>query len=92
MRKLLKEWSRGPDLNRGPADYESAALPTELPRRLFDCNIRGKNLSNFGRVWCVAWERPVGALDVARRDLLLARLMYRGGTICLHALRHLRHY
>jgi hypothetical protein len=26
-------WSRGPDLNRGPADYESAALPTELPRR-----------------------------------------------------------
>jgi hypothetical protein len=37
-------------LNRGPADYESAALPTELPRRLFDCNIGGKKLSNFGRV------------------------------------------
>src|SRR5581483_11506041 len=27
-----RNWSRGPDLNRGPADYESAALPTELPR------------------------------------------------------------
>jgi hypothetical protein len=25
-------WSRDPDLNRRPADYESAALPTELPR------------------------------------------------------------
>src|SRR4029450_6454244 len=28
-------WSRRADLNRGPADYESAALPTEL-RRLTD--------------------------------------------------------
>jgi hypothetical protein len=27
-----KIWSRGADLNRRPADYESAALPTELPR------------------------------------------------------------
>ena len=26
------EWSRCSDLNRGPADYESAALPTELHR------------------------------------------------------------
>ena len=26
-------WSRRADLNRGPADYESAALPTELRRR-----------------------------------------------------------
>src|SRR2546422_3429001 len=25
-------WSRRADLNRGPADYESAALPTELRR------------------------------------------------------------
>src|SRR5271156_699542 len=25
-------WSRGEDLNLRPADYESAALPTELPR------------------------------------------------------------
>ncbi len=31
--QLKDGWSRGPDLNRGPADYESAALPTELPRR-----------------------------------------------------------
>src|SRR6202162_926588 len=72
--------------------YESAALPTELPRRLFDCNIRGKKLSNFGRVWCVAWERPVGALDMTCRDGLLAHLMHRAGTICSHALRRLRHH
>ena len=29
----LENWSRHADLNRGPADYESAALPTELCRR-----------------------------------------------------------
>ena len=28
----LEDWSRWPDLNRRPADYESAALPTELQR------------------------------------------------------------
>src|ERR1022692_1861666 len=28
--KLLKGWSHPPGLNRRPADYESAALPTEL--------------------------------------------------------------
>jgi hypothetical protein len=30
--KLAGIWSRRSDLNRGPADYESAALPTELRR------------------------------------------------------------
>jgi len=29
----LEDWSRWPDLNRRPADYESAALPAELQRR-----------------------------------------------------------
>ena len=29
-RKLLKDWSHPPGSNRRPADYESAALPTEL--------------------------------------------------------------
>ena len=29
----FEEWSRRTDLNRRPADYESAALPTELLRR-----------------------------------------------------------
>jgi len=29
----LSMWSRRPDSNRRPADYESAALPTELRRR-----------------------------------------------------------
>jgi hypothetical protein len=60
-------WSRGPDLNRGPADYESAALPTELPRRLFDCNIRGKKLSNFGRSSCAALARTANAPRASRR-------------------------
>ena len=40
-------WSRGPDLNRGPVDYESTALPTELPRlRVIYCSIARKKLSN----------------------------------------------
>ena len=26
-------WSRGPESNRQPADYKSAALPVELPRQ-----------------------------------------------------------
>jgi hypothetical protein len=30
--RFLGNWSRRSDLNRGPADYESAALPTELRR------------------------------------------------------------
>ena len=36
-------WSRKSDLNRRPADYESAALPTELLRpalRLYRCALR----------------------------------------------------
>ena len=31
-KKFAGIWSRRSDLNRGPADYESAALPTELRR------------------------------------------------------------
>jgi hypothetical protein len=32
-RKREKQWSREPDSNRRPTDYESIALPTELSRR-----------------------------------------------------------
>ncbi len=32
MLKKSKRWSRWPDLNRRPIDYESIALPTELHR------------------------------------------------------------
>src|SRR5258706_4347253 len=40
-------WSRGPDLNRGPVDYESTALPTELPRLgVIHSSIARKKLSN----------------------------------------------
>jgi hypothetical protein len=31
-------WSRSPDLNRRPVDYESTALPTELLRPLLELN------------------------------------------------------
>src|SRR5712672_1267767 len=42
-----KSWSRGPDLNRGPVDYESTALPTELPRLgVIHSSIAWKKLSN----------------------------------------------
>src|SRR5664280_1878932 len=30
--KSTNDWSRSPDLNWGPTDYESVALPTELLR------------------------------------------------------------
>src|SRR6266853_1224241 len=54
---LEKRWSRGPDLNRGPVDYESTALPTELPRlRVIHSSIARKKLSN------------VAAEDVAARN------------------------
>lgn len=32
VRRILIVWSRLPDLNRRPTDYESVALPTELSR------------------------------------------------------------
>src|ERR1700687_1442414 len=45
---LENRWSRGPDLNRGPVDYESTALPTELPRlRVIHSSIAWKKLSNM---------------------------------------------
>ena len=33
--KRLGEWCRHTDLNRGPSDYKSDALPTELYRHIF---------------------------------------------------------
>src|ERR1700680_1532234 len=51
---LEKRWSRGPDLNRGPVDYESTALPTELPRpRVIHSSIVRKKLSNTA-MWVAA--------------------------------------
>jgi len=47
------EWSRLPDLNRRPADYESAALPTELSRLTKRQYTRGY---------------LIGQISVARRD------------------------
>ncbi len=32
MYTFLFHWCRGAESNRGPTDYESVALPTELPR------------------------------------------------------------
>src|ERR1700719_4995942 len=47
LKELQERWSRGPDLNRGPVDYESTALPTELPRlRVIHSSIARKKLSN----------------------------------------------
>ncbi len=45
-------WSHPPGSNRRPADYESAALPTELGWRSFVlCNLRlGQNLVGFSYV------------------------------------------
>jgi hypothetical protein len=50
LKQLQERWSRGPDLNRGPVDYESTALPTELPRpNELQCSIQRKKLSNHDR-------------------------------------------
>ena len=43
-------WSRRSDLNRGPADYESAALPTEL-RRPGGRSARGTNVRRTSEVY-----------------------------------------
>ena len=48
-----KGWSRRSDLNRGPADYESAALPTEL-RRLRRVSV--VNSSPLGKPFCAIWN------------------------------------
>jgi hypothetical protein len=48
--KLLNTWSHPPELNRRPADYESAALPAELgwPAFLFyNRPLRDSNTTTF---------------------------------------------
>ncbi len=47
--KHRRYWSRGADLNRRPADYESAALPTELPRRKLNLTSQGKGVKRVVR-------------------------------------------
>jgi hypothetical protein len=61
-------WSRGRDLNPRPADYESAALPTELPRLDSATHIiTAADLSQFAnsqtflqraRIFCLCALRP----------------------------------
>src|SRR4026208_2479654 len=63
-------WSRRAGLNRGPADYESAALPTELrrrgqerePKRTVDCNrvetdLANRPISRTASTWHATPER-----------------------------------
>ena len=45
-----KNWSRRSDLNRGPADYESAALPTELRRLEGEWRAMEKAETRHGRM------------------------------------------
>ncbi len=33
-RAICVDWCRSAESNRGPTDYESVALPTELPRQI----------------------------------------------------------
>jgi hypothetical protein len=55
---MWKRWSRRPELNWRPADYESAALPTELRRLVLILNVAEKcvkkpeSLSDKGEVTC----------------------------------------
>ena len=59
------DWSWWPDLNRRPADYESAALPTEphqqvewevsrIPREIYYTRCKGKCQPFFSE----KWEKP----------------------------------
>ena len=42
------KWSRLPDLNRRPTDYESVALPTELSRLVRDAETKASRLARIG--------------------------------------------
>ena len=51
-------WCRGPESNWGHADFQSAALPTELPRRLKAVAARASTVRNnrdivVARIWSV---------------------------------------
>src|ERR1035438_9845090 len=48
-----KVWSRSPDLNWGPTDYESVALPTELLRLASDRKSTRLNSSHLGISYAV---------------------------------------
>ncbi len=53
-RKCLRYWSRHTDSNRGPADYKSAALPTELRRRVI--GTRAGSGSRSRQVWAAVYR------------------------------------
>src|SRR5262245_55446935 len=56
-------WSRLPDLNRRPTDYESVALPTELSRLVRDADPKVSRLTGIGRANSTAWRIAFGILE-----------------------------
>ena len=56
---LLESWSQRADLNRGPTDYESVALPAELRWLTLLERIRGRARAG-GEISTVVPRRKVG--------------------------------
>src|SRR5262245_8248727 len=60
---LKSLWSRLPDLNRRPTDYESVALPTELSRLIRDADPKVSRLTGIGE----PIQRRGGSLSVFKK-------------------------
>lgn len=59
-RQAFLRWSRLPELNRRPTDYESVALPTELSRLILRCDsevLRRRRNTSVARLMCNADSR-----------------------------------
>lgn len=79
-------WSQHPDLNRGPADYESAALPTELCRPKTTGSI-GTGARNATRKTSTARHAALAAPSLETSAWLSVYLQMHNTTAALLSLR-----
>src|SRR5215470_10300424 len=66
-------WSRLPDLNRRPTDYESVALPTELSRLVRDADPKASRLARIGIANFMARRIAFGTCERHVRKITLRR-------------------
>src|SRR5215813_3788622 len=71
---LKSLWSRLPDLNRRPTDYESVALPTELSRLVRDADPKASRLALTGIANSMARRIASGAFERYVRKITYRRL------------------
>ena len=68
-----KKWSWWTDSNPRPADYKSAALPTELHQQIFQCQmsipyLRGKVKGKFKIFYCLFTNLPKYAILILEKE------------------------